>query len=226
MTQTSQASRRRAGMGGGQDLASPEWSWADLHLCLRHACTGVPTSNPPRMSPTRPHYLLQAETYRSGRGTPRWKFTLQSVGGEERLTAADSESTTRRSRLELLAVVRGLEALDRPARVTLLTRSRYVNRGLRRQLKHWRENHWQWERFGTMEPIRDYDLWRRIDRALEFHAIDCCIWQPEAAQERKMPANRPAGALGWSLSATLANLGRRIVTPLSAPGRPTFTPAA
>ena len=77
------------------------------------------------MHASLPHYLLQAETYRSGRGLPRWRFNLQAVGSDERLTAADNESTIRRSRLELLAVVRGLEALDSPSRVTLLTRSRY-----------------------------------------------------------------------------------------------------
>lgn len=182
--------------------------------------------SPPRMSPARPHYLLQAETYRSGHGTPRWKFALQSVGGEDRLAASDSESTTRRSRLELLAVVRGLEALDRPARVTLLTRSRYVTRGLHRQLKHWRENHWQWERFGTMEPIRDYDLWRRIDRALEFHTVECCMWQPETTAERKRPPRAAFSPRRWSLSAALATVRRRLATPLAAPCRPSFTPAA
>ena len=44
---------------------------------------------------------------------------LQAVGGDERLSAADAEHNLAPSRLELLAVVRGLEALDRPAQVTL-----------------------------------------------------------------------------------------------------------
>ncbi len=178
------------------------------------------------MSSPLPHYLLHAETYRSGRGTPRWKFVLQAVGDDERLTAADAESGTLRSRLELLAVVRGLEALDRPSRVTLLTRSRYVSRGIRRQLAHWREHHWQWERFGVMAPIRDDDLWRRIDRALEFHSVECCVWQADHAPARKLHrGSRPYAAL-WSLSATLAKLRRGVLTPFSALRRPTFTRAA
>jgi ribonuclease HI len=175
------------------------------------------------MHASLPHYLLQAETYRSGRGLPRWRFSLQAVGNDERLTAADSESTSRRSRLELLAVVRGLEALDSPSRVTLLTRSRYVSRGIRRQLSQWRANHWRWERFGSMAPIRDYDLWRRIDRALEFHTVECCVWQTagEPCRNPHRPAH-PASAL----ANTLTTLGRGIFSPLSSLWRPAFTRAA
>lgn len=170
------------------------------------------------------HYLLHAETYRSGRGAPRWKFALQSVGNGERISAADSESTTCRSRLELLAVVRGLEALDRPSRVTLLTRSRYVSRGIRRQLGQWREHHWRWERFGTMTPIRDCDLWRRIDRALDFHSIECCVWQADEVPARKSSYDHSQA--GWSIAAALGKLRRGVLTPISALWRPTFTRAA
>jgi ribonuclease HI len=171
-----------------------------------------------------PHYLLRAETYRPQRSGPRWRFTLTSIGAEDRLTASDAEPTTDRSRLELLAVVRGLEALDGPSRVTLLTRSRYVSRGIRRQLGQWREHRWQWERFGAMSPIRDFDLWRRIDRALEYHTIECCVWQSEeggAAQPRYTPANS-----GWSIAAAIGKLRRGVLTPISALWPPTFTRAA
>lgn len=169
-----------------------------------------------------PHYLLHAETYRAGRGALRWKFTLESIGGDERLAAAEAEPSTRRSRLELLAVVRGLEALDCPSRVTLLTRSQYVNRGIRRQLSQWREHGWQWERFGTRTPIRDYDLWRRIDRALEFHRVECRLWASGADAQQRSPS---VATSGW-LPAALEKLRRGIFTPLSAWLQPTFTRAA
>ena len=77
---------------------------------------------------------------------------------------------------ELLAVVRGLEALQQPSRVTLVTPSRYVARGIVRCLDDWRASQWQWERFGRVEPIRDHDLWRRVDRAMDYHQIDCHTW--------------------------------------------------
>ncbi len=145
---------------------------------------------------------------------------LQSVGGDERLSADDSELNSRPSRLELLAVVRGLEAIDRPARVTLLTSSRYVRRGIHRQLNQWREDNWQWERFGEFVPIRDKDLWQRVDHALQYHHVECCDWQ---ADDR---ASMNPAAAGSLFATAMATLRRGILTPLSAIWPTTFTRAA
>jgi ribonuclease HI len=122
--------------------------------------------------------------------------------------------------LELLAVVRGLEAIDRPARVTLLTGSRYVSRGIRRQLSQWREDNWQWERFGEFVPIRDKDLWQRVDHALQFHQVECCDWQ---AEDSSRVNSAGAGSL---FAAAIATLRRGILTPLTAIWPTTFTRAA
>jgi hypothetical protein len=96
------------------------------------------------------------------------------------MVVSDEESAMCGERLELLAVVRGLEALDGPARVTLVTKSRYVSRGLRFGMTEWRANDWQWERFGRVVPVKDCDLWQRVDRALLFHQVQCQAWQFEA----------------------------------------------
>jgi ribonuclease HI len=134
------------------------------------------------MQASGPHYLLYAEATAEG-GRPRWKFMLRSLGSEDCFTTADEEPNGNKSRIELLAVVRGLEALDGPSRVTLVTRSRYVARGIRRELNHWREKRWHWERFGRVVPIRDHDLWQRVDRALQFHEIECVTWRFEKAPD-------------------------------------------
>ena len=118
-----------------------------------------------------PHYLLisesQTQSDKQSRGG-RWRFVLEQIGGSEKLVVADSEPDVAGERLQLLTVIRGLEALDQPSRVTLLTPSKYVSRGIRRGLPHWRENHWRWERFGQMCQINDADLWQRLDRALHW----------------------------------------------------------
>lgn len=102
-----------------------------------------------------------------------WHFRLRSPEGSTCLDVADRENDATEERLELLAVVRGLEALDQPSHVTLVTASGSIHRGLRFGLDTWRENQWHWERFGRMTPVKNADLWRRIDRALEFHEIEC-----------------------------------------------------
>jgi ribonuclease HI len=176
------------------------------------------------MQATTDHYLLYTEAARTYDSAPHWKFILQSVGGDEQFSAADSELNSRTSRLELLAVVRGLEAIDRPARVTLLTGSRYVSRGIRRQLHQWREDNWQWERFGELVPIRDRDLWQRVDRALQYHEVECCDW---AADSHTVPVSSVnATAAGSLFAAAIATLRRGILTPLTAIWPTTFTRAA
>ncbi len=103
----------------------------------------------------------------------RWHFLLERLDEAERLEATDSEWALPRDRLSLLAVVRGLEALDQPSQVTLVTTSRYVSRGLRYGLSEWREADYNWEHFGVQKPIRNADLWQRIDGAMKFHKVAC-----------------------------------------------------
>lgn len=150
------------------------------------------------MNAVSPHYLLFSES--RGENHPgdasqrgRWRFVLESLDGAERFEADDEEMGATGQRLELLAVVRGLEALDQPSRVTLVTSSNYVSRGIRFGLSEWRENDWTWERFGKMTPVKDDDLWRRVDQALRFHRVECRTWRFEAAA--------PAAASGVSPAA-------------------------
>lgn len=134
-----------------------------------------------------PHFLLFSEASCAPE-FPSWRFVLQDVESRRRMVISDVEETTCGERLELLAVVRGLEALSGPARVTLITKSRYVSRGLRSGMTEWRANDWQWERFGRVVPVKDHDLWQRIDRALLFHQVDCQTWQfDETATPEESP---------------------------------------
>ena len=172
------------------------------------------------MSAPKPHFLLFSEAHRrSGSATdpsgvgpilaqadnspPRgkWRFVLESLDSGKRLEVSDEEGEAGRDRLDLLAVVRGLEALDQPSRVTLVTPSRYVTRGLRYGLPQWRENQWRWERFGQLAPVNNSDLWQRIDGALRYHTLDCRMWRydppaesVEAVAERSPAENIAAAA--------------------------------
>jgi ribonuclease HI len=98
---------------------------------------------------------------------------LQSDNGATQLDVSAAEPGVSPERLELLAAVRGLEALDQPSQVTLYTASRSLRQGLQYGLAEWRENRWQWEHFGRLTPIKNADLWQRIDRAMHIHDIRC-----------------------------------------------------
>lgn len=155
------------------------------------------------MTIPKPHFLLfcdgnastASESANANRG--RWKFVLENVETGERSEATDIEPSFATDRCALVSVLRGLESLEQPSRVTLVTTSRYVTRGLQYGLIEWRDNDFSWEHFGAVQPIRNADIWRRIDRTLAFHQVQC-RWMsqeelpPEAPNEElQKPAEEP-----------------------------------
>lgn len=140
------------------------------------------------MTGLRPHYLLFSESSNdtaalgseSNGPLGRWRIVLEAVDGSLKLDAADDEDLPA-ERLALLAVIRGLEAIPQPARVTLVTSSDYVRRGLRFGLDAWRENDWQWEQYGERSNVSHADLWQRLDRALQIHRVQCRNLKMEGA---------------------------------------------
>jgi ribonuclease HI len=130
------------------------------------------------MTSTTPHYLLATEVSRtpefsSGSATGHWRFLLRPLDGTEEIEAADEEPFTWGERLDLLTVIRALESLDQRSWVTLVGCTRYVEQGITYGLQDWKENDWRWECFGKMTPVRDMDLWQRLDGILQFHRVDC-----------------------------------------------------
>lgn len=150
----------------------------------------------------KPHFLLFCDAHVSDRAAGdtepvggRWHFVLERIDLNERLEAADSERAQPRERLALLAVVRGLEAIEMPSQVTLVTTSRYVSRGLRYGLSEWREANYSWEHFGMQKPIRNADLWQRIDGALRYHEVACRLLESSLAAPETAAAARPSTEL-------------------------------
>jgi ribonuclease HI len=157
------------------------------------------------MSVPTPHFLLfstaemETEASPAGDGSARsrqvsgrWRFLLESVDGSTKLEVADRETEMGGQRLELLAVIRGLEALDQPSRVTLVTSSDYVQRGLRFGVPQWRDNDWLWESFGQMVPVRNVDLWQRLDRATRIHEVQCRTFRFDTSHGNGAEHARPS----------------------------------
>lgn len=116
-----------------------------------------------------------------------WYFRLESATGEGDFEASDVEQDVSRERLELLSVVRGLEALEQPSSVTLVTSSRQISRAVRQGLDYWRQRDWKWERFGERVPMKNSDLWMRIDRALQIHDVRCRTFRIDQPHENRPP---------------------------------------
>ena len=155
-------------------------SEAPRQIGLLNLAVLVHLQNLPRVLPQKspmkvpaPHYLLFSEVG-DAEGSGGWRFLLRSIDGADQFEAADVEPECRGERLDLLTVIRALESLDQPSQVTLVGCSRYLLQGVRYGLSEWKSNGWRWEFFGQLVPVKNGDLWQRMDRALRFHRIACC----------------------------------------------------
>jgi ribonuclease HI len=78
------------------------------------------------------------------------------------------EAATTNNRMELSAAIAALEALARPTTVTVVTDSNYVRDGITRWLAGWKRNGWK---TAGRQPVKNEDLWRRLDAAAARHAV-------------------------------------------------------
>jgi ribonuclease HI len=138
-----------------------------------------------------PHYLLFSQPNQTT-GVGHWQFTLRSVDGSQQFEAADVEPGLQGERLELLTVIRALESLDQPSQVTLMGWSEYIRNGMQYGLPEWQANGWQWEFFGQMVPVKNYDLWQRMERTLRFHRVECCRRRFDAPHTQLSVPKTPA----------------------------------
>jgi ribonuclease HI len=107
----------------------------------------------------------------SGNPGPGGWAAILRLGSRERELAGGDPATTN-NRMELTAAIMGLEALKRPCRVRLYTDSNYVRDGVTKWIHGWKRNGW---RTADKKPVKNVELWRRLDAARVPHAVDW-IW--------------------------------------------------
>ena len=78
------------------------------------------------------------------------------------------EAHTTNNRMELMGAIAALEALKRPCSVDLHTDSQYLRNGIMSWIHGWKKNGW---RTADKKPVKNVDLWKRLDEALADHDI-------------------------------------------------------
>ncbi len=136
-------------------------------------------------------YLLVCEAKASSLSEGTWHFSLESSDGQPVFDAGDVELGDL-NRLTLLAAVRGLESIEGPSSITLLSHNRYLVRSLSDSLPRWRENNFVWEHFGRRIDVQHADLWRRVDRALSIHRVEACLVSSRLVSVGATPTAAPA----------------------------------
>jgi len=88
--------------------------------------------------------------------------------GDARKELSGGEANTTNNRMELMAAIAALEALKRPVAVDLFTDSNYLRQGITSWIDTWKANGW---RTSQKKPVKNEDLWRRLDEARQRHDV-------------------------------------------------------
>jgi ribonuclease HI len=104
-------------------------------------------------------------------GPGGWAFVLKHLASGKELERSGGEREATNNRMEMMAVIRGLEALKRPTSVELLTDSTYVGKGVSEWLPKWKQNGWRRRENGRWAEVKNEDLWRRLDELLGRHRV-------------------------------------------------------
>lgn len=107
---------------------------------------------------------------RGNPGPGGWGVLLQYGAQQKKLYGGEKQTTN--NRMELLATINALEALNNSCAVQLYTDSKYVLQGITEWLQNWKRRGWK---TASNSPVKNDDLWRRLDAATLRHNIEW-IW--------------------------------------------------
>ena len=115
--------------------------------------------------------MIAVEMHTDGacRGNPGpggWGVILRTTGAEKELCGEKAQTTN--NRMELTAAIRGIEALKVACRVQAYTDSQYLRTGISAWLPQWKQRGW---RTADRKPVKNEDLWRRLDELAAQHEI-------------------------------------------------------
>ena len=106
---------------------------------------------------------------RGNPGPGGWGALLVRGDKEKELNGA--EPLTTNNRMELLAAIKGLEALNKPSQVVLTSDSKYVLQGITEWIGDWKKRGWK---TASKAPVKNQDLWQMLDALNQTHTVE---WQ-------------------------------------------------
>jgi len=119
-------------------------------------------------SPARPIIEIFTDGACSGNPGPGgWGALLRFRDVERELSGGEAATTN--NRMEMMAAIMALESLKRPCTVHLFTDSMYLKDGITKWIHGWKRNGW---RTAEKKPVKNVDLWQRLDAALGTHRLE------------------------------------------------------
>jgi ribonuclease HI len=128
----------------------------------------------PNPADSAPEVQLFTDGACSGNPGPGgWAFILRHPASGKETEQSGGEPETTNNRMELMAVIRGLEALKRPTRVELFTDSEYVRQGMSAWMPKWKANGWSRKSspYSKGGQIKNLELWKQLDQLIARHHL-------------------------------------------------------
>jgi len=119
-----------------------------------------------------PEVLLYTDGACSGNPGPGgWAFILRHPATGKEMEKSGGERETTNNRMELMAVIQGLQTLSRGCNIELFTDSVYVGKGMTEWMPKWKKNNWQRKEGKQWKPVKNDDLWKQLDEQLQKHRV-------------------------------------------------------
>jgi len=125
------------------------------------------SDEPQDNSPAKPHVIVHTDGACSGNPGPGGWGAILGFGSREKEIKGGEVHTTN-NRMELMGAIAALEALTKPCLVELHTDSQYVHQGISSWIHSWKRNGW---RTADKKPVKNVDLWQRLDAAMARHEV-------------------------------------------------------
>lgn len=110
------------------------------------------------MNDTRVVEIFTDGACKGNPGVGGWGVLLKQNGQTKELFGGEKQTTN--NRMELLATIRALEALEPPCIIQLFTDSQYVQKGISEWIHAWKKRNWQ---TASKKPVKNVDLWKQLD---------------------------------------------------------------
>ncbi|MBI1393814.1 MAG: ribonuclease HI [Alphaproteobacteria bacterium] len=100
-------------------------------------------------------------------GPGGWGVLIRDASGERELSGGEANTTN--NRMELLAAIEGLNAVDADQAVRIYTDSQYVKNGITTWIAGWKRNGWK---TAARKPVKNQDLWVQLDAVASARKVD------------------------------------------------------
>jgi len=104
-------------------------------------------------------------------GPGGWAFILRHVTTGKTMEKTGATLQTTNNQMELQALIEGLQSLQRPTRVHVVTDSTYLKQGLTEWIQNWKRRGWKRKTSNGLKPVKNVEQWKQLDELTQIHQL-------------------------------------------------------